>query len=655
MFRNLIGAFALCLSVVSLQAQQVGINPEEKDLWYGEMNSAGVEVVHGHYIDNYNIDYHRIEVSVFPDSAWIEGNVTTGLTVEKRAMDTLFFDLINGSDMHVDSVYVNGAKISQVNHQNNQIEIILPQSIPVGTRLTSQVFYRGNPHSSNDWSGYIYFNPYADNRGNYMVWTMSEPDGARFWWPCKVDLHDKIDSVDMIIHAPASFEAATIGLLQSRQVNGARATTHWKHRYPIVNYLIAFSVAQYKIYDYTLNYRGKTLKMQDYLLPSDTFWLDSAALHLEKTFALFDSLFGPYPFDKEKYGHMQTDIGGGMEHQTMSTMLDLNQPLVAHELAHQWFGNLVTCGRWEDIWLNEGFASYLTGLTYEAGFGDLGWQEWKKATIRDIASSNRGSVWIDDTTSRNRVFSSRLTYKKGAYLVHMLRYVCGDEDFYQGVRNYLNDPQLKYSFVRTENLKGHLEATSGLDLTEFFDDWYYGQGYPRYSLFWRVVGDKILLDLDQDQSHSSVDFFEMNVPIALYHQGKRQDIIFAHTGNNQTVSRVIGYKPDSVVIDPDLWILSYQNTVKEGVHQYLTTPELEDDNLWMAYPNPARDFLTIETDENYYQVEIYSTSGQLVSGIESEPLSGTTKLSVGHLESGVYLLKIKKGESYTRITRFVKE
>src|SRR5690554_5113348 len=252
---------------------------------------------------------------------------------------------------------------------------------------------------------------------------------------------------------------------------------------------------------------------------------------------IFADLFEPYPYAEEKYGHAQMGWGGGMEHTTVSFMGNFGRSLIAHELGHQWFGNKVTCGSWQDVWLNEGFATYMEGLVVETIDGNANFKSWKQEQVYNITYYPGGSVHIpaQDTTSVDRIFHGRLSYDKGSMVLHMLRKKLGDTDFFQGATNYLNDPALAFGYAKTEDLIRNMEITSGKDLTEFFDDWIYGEGYPSYTIKWNQQNnEEINIKISQTQSHHSVSFFEAPVPLRLHGtQGETLDLVLENTVNNQ--------------------------------------------------------------------------------------------------------------------------
>src|SRR5690606_12413752 len=192
--------------------------------------------------------------------------------------------------------------------------------------------------------------------------------------------------------------------------------------------------------------------------------------------------------------------------------------LIAHELGHHWFGNKVTCGSWKDIWLNEGFATYMSGLVVENLDGDASFKNWKQQMLNSITSAPDGAVFLKDTDtlSVNRIFNQRLSYNKGAMLLHMLRKKLGDAHFFQGLKNYLNHPDHAFGYARSEDFMAIMEQTSSVDLSGFFDDWLYGEGYPSFNLEWsQATPTEIRLTLEQLQSHASVSFFEVDLPVRL--------------------------------------------------------------------------------------------------------------------------------------------
>jgi len=298
-------------------------------------------------------------------------------------------------------------------------------------------------------------------------------------------------------------------------VEGDYKTCHWKHRYPIVSYLVAFALTNYVEFTQYAVVDGDSVPIVNYVYPEDSAYFAWDSENTPEMIHLFDSLFGAYPFADEKYGHAQFSQGGGMEHQTMSFMQGLGHDLRAHELAHSWFGNKITLASWHDIFLNEGFATYSTGLSFENMYDGYWWDIWKSNTRNAAMMAPDGSVYVEDTTDVSRIFSGRLSYNKGACLLHMLRWIMGDEAFFSAVRNYISDPMLAFRFATVNDLKAHLESSANMDFTEFFADWYYGEGYPIYSINVAQLEEdgKIYIAIFQEQSHPSVDFFECLFPL----------------------------------------------------------------------------------------------------------------------------------------------
>jgi aminopeptidase N len=299
--------------------------------------------------NNFDVNYYRCEWEVDPAVRYIRGIVTLYYTITS-ATNNISLDLMN--TLNTDSVKQRNNALENI-HNNNVLQINFSDNISAGTQDSVTIFYNGIPANTG-------FGSFVQSTHSTVpiIWTLSEPYGSRDWWPCKNGLDDKADSIDIIIIHPSQYKAASNGLLQSETLSGTNIITHWKHKYPIATYLVCLAVTNYVVFNNNVQLGNTTLPMQTFCYP------ESLALFQEKTplaldaLQLFHNTFGQYPFIKEKYGHVQFGLGGGQEHQTSTFIVTPNESLMAHELAHQWFGNKVTCSSWQDIWLNEGFATH---------------------------------------------------------------------------------------------------------------------------------------------------------------------------------------------------------------------------------------------------------------------------------------------------------
>jgi aminopeptidase N len=324
-----------------------------------------------------------------------------------------------------------------------------------------------------------------------------------------------------------------------------------------------------------------------------------------------------------------------MEHQTMSFMYNFNYELVAHELAHQWFGDYITCGSWQDIWLNEGFATYLSGLVYENLQDGYWWPTFKKGHVERITRLPDGSVYVKDTTDIRTVFSARLSYSKGAYLLHMLRWVLGDEAFFAGIKNYYNDPEIANGFALTNQFVKHMETAGDTILTEYFNDWFYGEGFPVYSAEFAQVEDGLLkIMLSQSTSHPSVDFFEMPVPVRVYNFNKTDstDFRFVNTTNNQDFLVEVDFRVAELKIDPDYWLVS-------KTEQVVRTAVKPSINEIKVFPNPFKESISVflPAGNEIESAQLFSSEGLLLKQFTgNEPT-----LFLTNLPQGIYILQLK--------------
>ena len=594
---------------------------------------------------NINITYTRMMWNINPAVKFISGVVTPYFTTLESLHQ---INLEKDTNLIVDSIIFHNQSISFADSADYLMNIYFPTALALGATDSVSIYYHGIP-SASGFGSFIQ----DVHAGAPIIWTLSEPYGAREWWPCKNDLSDKIDSIDVYVSCPNGNRAASNGVLVKEFHGPTTSLYHWKHRYPIATYLVAFAVTNYAHYSDYAQLTSGTVEVLNYVYPEDSAYAKSHTPNVISSIQLYSQLFIEYPFINEKYGHAQFGWGGGMEHQTMSFMGGFSHPLMAHELAHQWFGDMVTCGSWHDIWLNEGFATYLTGLTYEAAPSLPYWETWKRQTMNQVMSKPGGSVFCDDTTSVGRIFDSRLSYSKGAYVLHMLRWVCGDSAFYAGVRNYLNDANLSYGYAYTSDLKQHLETSSGLNLTGFFDDWYYGQGFPTYDITAnQTSATNLEIKLDQTQSHTSVSFFEMPLPIKVYFSdGSDSTYVLNNTSSGQLFQLTTKDYPDSISIDPDRHIVCMHNIVSSNV----SIKSIDNNDNILVYPNPTNDLVHISSNSQaIIEIEIIDIQGRILEKIYPKGEGKIIEINLSKYVTGNYFLRIKTHES-TYIRNILKQ
>jgi len=576
---------------------------------------------------HYDLKYHRLEWTVNPNVNYIQGAVTSYFEPLTNNFSKIAFDL--SVSLSVDSVIYNSQKANFI-HSGDTLLIDVFSEKGVLDSIT--VYYQGIPNPADAGSFVV-----SSHANIPIMWTLSEPYGAKSWWVCKQQLNDKVDSTDMIITAPQEYKVAGNGLLISEQIIDNKKITHWKQTYPSTAYLIAFALTNYAEYsDYVQINDTLNVQILNYVYPENLEYAKENTPNIIDVFQFYCDSFMIYPFHKEKYGHAQFNRGGGMEHQTMSFMGNFEHYLMAHELAHQWFGNYITCASWEDIWLNEGFATYLEGLTAELKLSDYEWDTWKAKKISDITSEPDGSVFCNDTTSRARIFCSRLSYNKGAMVLHTLRWQLGDYVFFNSIRNYLNDPKLAYGFATTDDLKYHFEQNCNCDLTNFFNDWYYGEGYPIYNISYsQTLDNEVEIIINQTQTHSSVDFFEAKIPIKFIGRKKDTLIIFDNNIDNQKFNFNLDFKITNVNFDPEQWIITRGAVVK----QIFTNENNYSTNF---FPNPTTNILYIyfPIKIKIFSYTIYNLQGEEILSKDIEIYDNSLEIDVSQLPESLYLISV---------------
>lgn len=505
-------------------------------------------------------------------------------------LDTIELDYSTGNlgvgDITVNTVIMDGDTVSY-SHNDELLSISAPDSLVLGQQITLDIFSECGPAENQDNQGFNWDYEF----GQRAIWTNSQPYDARDWWPSVDFPRDKPDSLDMVVTIADHMTVASNGRLISEINNGdGTKTWHWHVGHPIATYLVSLSIYEFYVWgDEYIDANNDTLPIMFYTYshpdnPEPSYMTDNYRL-VPDMITLYADQFGPYPFMDEKYGHAEWGESYGMEHQTLTSMGDPTERRVAHELCHMWYGDMITCHSYHHIWLNEGFARYAEALWWEHRYGIAAYhQKMDDAKRLDRQS---GTIYVEDTEDDN-IFDWWLSYNKGAWVLHMLRHMVGDETFFEILQTYANDPELKYGTATTEQFQMVCEEVTGLDLNNFFQQWIYGPSYPRYQNYRAQTGDNLLVQVIQ----SSLTF-DMPVDFRITTTGSVIDTVLRINEDFMTFNFQIppGEIVTNLVMDPDNWILQTTSYVVGLVEDGPETPEIF--SLEQNYPNPFNPSTTI--------------------------------------------------------------
>lgn len=591
--------------------------------------------------DSYDVKFYFLDLEADNQSAFLKAKVSMKARVTTETLSEIEIGL---SDLlQVDSVFINNVKTS-FTHNDNIIRINSPSALSKNDLFTSVVYYQGDGQIDSFFSG---ITNAVSQTGEQVTYTLSEPENATDWFACKQSLDDKADSAYVFITVPAELKAASNGLLTKiSDVEGGRKRYEWKTRYPIAYYLISIAVADYQEYNTTAVVDGKELLIQNYLYDNPTVLNDFKTV-LDLTGDMVEdlsSLFGAYPFANEKYGHAMAPLGGGMEHQTMSTMDGFTFTLIAHELGHQWFGNAVTCATWRDIWVNEGFARYCEYLMIERLLSKEQADAWMGLVYDNALTRPSGSVYVPLASAQDefRIFDGSLTYNKGGSLLHMIRFIVDDDEkFFQAIATFYD--QFRHGVATGLDFKAVLESATGRDFTDFFNEWYFGEGFPEFGVRWNYDSDTLYIRQEQTTTHSSVDFFHIPTEYKVEFEDGGEQLVRVEATNDDELFALYAGKPvKAITLDPSRFILKQaKGTVRD---LSLTAPITSVESLaseFKIYPNPAVATIRIfPSSEAPYHLTITDAQGAVIF---SGPRVNSFETVPGSLAKGIYVVKIGNG------------
>ena len=628
-----------------LFAQFKNVYKSEKPLKLGVVETASKQSV---LMDKYDVKFYKLDIKAERNTVYISGNVTINAVVKASLLDTFAFELKDY--MTIDSVYINNLK-RNFNRAGDDVFVGIP-ALAYDANVSAQIFYKGMaPNTGAFFSGIS--SQTSQDWGNQITWTLSESFAAKQWFPVKQSLTDKIDSVYIFVTTSSDNKVGSNGVL-TNVVNlpNNKVRYEWKTRYPIVYYLISIAVGKYVDYSIYAHPAGlqDSVLIQNYVYDNpQTLPTYIADINRTKDFLeLYSDLFGMYPFYKEKYGHSLAPLGGGMEHQTMTTQGDFNFYLTCHELSHQWWGNSVTCATWSDIWINEGFASY---AEYLAANSLISYQEAQQHMYdfhNYILQEPFGSVYIPPymAVDENRIFDGRLSYKKGAAIIHNLRFEVGSDTVFF---NIMKQVQIRFkdSTITGLDFKAVAEELSGKNLTDFFNQWYFGEGYPYFYITYSQQNDSLYINVNQLTSAAVTPLFKMNVEYKINYNGGDTIVKLYQQANVQTFKIPMNKLVTGIVFDPNNWIIN-------GLVNINRIDENKATNF-LIYPNPCSDKLQIYLGSNksgQYQIRITDISGKEIL-IKNWFADNSSEIDISNLEKGIYFLQISDGINKS-VQKFIK-
>ncbi|MFC2090621.1 M1 family aminopeptidase [Bacteroidota bacterium] len=598
------------------------------------------------WLSHYDVGFYHINLEVSNLNTFIDGFAAIKLKITGD-VDSLVFQLIDV--LEVKGVEVNGKPVSEFTHYEDALYIA--NNLAVGEIASVKIHYSGNAGQDRGFFAGI-TSAWDITNQQQVLYTLSEPLNARDWFPVKQVLDDKADSVWIDITVASSLMAGSNGRLESIEDNGdGKHTFKWRSNYPIAYYLISMAVADYRDYSFYADLSGEndSVLVQNFIYDDDTYysnWKDQIDETAE-LITLFSKLVLDYPFAEEKYGHAVAPMGGGMEHQTMTTLVNFNFKLVAHELAHQWFGDYITCGNWQDIWINEGFASYCEYIALQNLRSQLAADDWMEYAM-SLAISETGSVYVPESEAENvgRIFDYGLSYKKGAVLLHMIRYEINNDDlFFEMLRTYVNT--YANSNATAVHFREVLDEVSGMDFSCFFDQWYYGTGYPHFDITYYRQNDTLYIESTQQTTSTATPLFKTHFDIRMKTIQGEETIRLFQDENNKLFKIPKPGVVTELTFDPDKHLLATSQIENVSVQNS------SEETAFRVYPNPSGNSVVLEFSPGTGAklLHLYSLEGKLV--LKEEIERERHELDLHSLKNATYLLMVKVG-SNTYLERIVK-
>ena len=553
-------ALLISLTVLNAQTLEKGVSGKascsarKQNMILSEAASPQSTLPHSFDVQNYKLELDIYNCFITPYPKSFTGIETITIKADST-INSVSLDAVNTS-LTIDSVSLDALSFT---HTNNILNIKLKKTYNTGEIFNVKVYYKHN----NVADGAFYVR-------SGMVFTDCEPEGARKWFPCWDKPSDKA-TLDLKAKVPANVKLGSNGRLADSVKTGDTLYYNWISKDVIATYLMVMAAkVDYNldiVYWKKISNPSDSIQMRFYWNTGES----SASLNQMKSIigpmtTYFSTLFGEHPFEKNGFASLNSDFTwGGMENQTLTTICPncWTESLISHEFSHQWFGDMITCGTWADLWLNEGFATYCESLWLEKAYGYSSYKTDCNNNASGYINSNPGwpiynPSWAIVTPNTNTLFNTAITYNKGACVLHMLRYVLGDKVFFDALKSYGTDAaSFKFKNTVTADFIAKMSQASGQDLSWFFNQWVMLPNHPAYQngYFITSIGTN-LYQVGFIAKQTGANFYKMPIEIKIsFATGADTTVRVMNDVNNQLFTFNFSRQPNKVVFDPDNNIL----------------------------------------------------------------------------------------------------
>lgn len=600
---------------------------------------------------NYDVLFYHIDVEIAVDSIYISGAVKFLISSNIDNLNSLMVDLDQIFD--IESI---SSPVSSYTFEDNVLQLQLENTYQTGDTLSFIIEYSGYPQLAGGYKGLRY----ETHDGNQpIIASLSTPYLAHSWWPCKDGTSDKCDSVyvditvkDTIIEE-IQLIALSNGLLVDESTDGVMRTFKWQHKYPIIPYYIMVAISNYEHFQQDFEMDDMSFPLDYYVFNSHLSAAQDGVSEMPDAMAFFSEIFGPYPFSNEKYGMTQLGYYGAIENQTNTITNNMSQSWLdvsVHELAHQWFADYITCENWHHGWVNEGFATYAEALYFEHRDGFEAYQNY----VTDFEFYSAGTLYLEDISDPFDGIFQSIIYDKGAYVLHMLRGVLGDDVFFEVIYEYATDVDYRFGWANTEDFQNVCEEVSGENLDYFFEQWIYDERYPKYR--YNYLSSTSQTEVIIQQSQGLLGWRELFImPLEIYFQFEDGSDTIVTVFNDEMQQHFAFTFEQEVIdmeVDPSSWVLCnkiFDSNIVVGI------PIMEV-AVFRIYPNPNDGSFTLNispsVNNQHLEVFLYDIQGSLCFQNRLESSELTQNIFAPNLKKGIYTIKIH-GDNFVKSEKLV--